>query len=109
MPLTLTFDQLSEFFAFAEAVAERVDTIPTLSIIIQNQENIMQELDDLKAQVASSIAGEESARVLLDGLVAKLDVAIAALPDPTALTDLSASLKTSADALAASVVADARP
>lgn len=69
---------------------------------------IMAELDDLTAQVAATDAGIDSAVVLLDGLAAKLDAAIAS-GNPAALVALSADLKAKTDALAAAVVADTRP
>lgn len=67
--------------------------------------NIMAELDTLTTQVKANTDAEASAVLLINGFSARLDAAIAA-GNPQALTDLSAELKTSADTLAAAVVAN---
>lgn len=67
------------------------------------------ELADLQAAVAASDAGVDSAVTLLNGLAAKIDSLVAAGADPAALTALAADIRAKADALAAAVVADARP
>jgi hypothetical protein len=63
----------------------------------------LQGLDD---QVSATTTVEGSAKVLIDGFQARLDAAIAALPNPAKLHALSAALKTSSDALATSVAAN---
>ena len=69
---------------------------------------IMAVLDDLEVEVRETEAGIDSAIVLLDGLAAKLDAAVAS-GDPARVTAVIAELKAKKDALAAAVVADARP
>jgi hypothetical protein len=78
-----------------------------LGAILMGEVKIMSELDDLTTQVTNTKAGIDSAVVLLDGLAAKLDAAIAS-GNPAALVALSAELKDKTDALAAAVVADTR-
>lgn len=68
-------------------------------------ERIMAELDDLKAAVARETEVDESAIVLLNGLKAKLDAAIAA-GDPAALKALSDSLGAESQKLADAVTAN---
>lgn len=65
----------------------------------------MAELDDLRAAVARETEVDESAIVLLNGLKAKLDAAIAA-GDPAALKALSDSLGTESQKLADAVTAN---
>lgn len=89
------------------------DVLPQLNLILTFMEFIMSTLSDLQDQVAATLGAEQSALALLNGLAAKIDVLVAAAGtggvDPAALAALSASLKSSSDALAAAVVADARP
>lgn len=59
------------------------------------------ELDDLKTKVAASGDATDSAVILLKGLKAKLD---AAGTDPVALKELSDSLGTNTDELAAAII-----
>ncbi len=61
------------------------------------------ELDQLTADVKANTDVEASAIALIQGLAAKID---AAKTDPAALTALSASLKSSAAALADAVTAN---
>jgi hypothetical protein len=68
----------------------------------QRHIRIMNELDQLKAEVAATRTVEESAIALLKGLKAKLDAAIAS-GDPKALTELSDSLGSERAALASAV------
>ena len=69
----------------------------------------MADLSGIKAQVESTTSVEASAAALISGFQAKLDQAIADAvaandnADLSALTDLSAELKTSSDSLAAAV------
>lgn len=70
-----------------------------------DQEMIMSALTDLQDAVAAEKAVVDSAIVLLNGLKAKLDEAIAA-NDPAALQALSADLGAQTAALAAAVAAD---
>ena len=62
-----------------------------------------QALDDLATQVAANTSVEESAVTLINGLAAQL---AAAGTDPAKLQSLQASLKASADDLAAAVAAN---
>jgi len=66
------------------------------------------ELDALTVQVTRNTDVEASAVQALNGIRAALDAAIAS-GDPTRLTALSASLATSADGLAAAIVANTPP
>jgi hypothetical protein len=63
----------------------------------------MAAIDDLTSQVAANTTVEGSAKVLIDGFAARL---AAAGTDPTKLAQLQSDLKTSGDALAASVAAN---
>ena len=63
----------------------------------------MAALDDLTAQVAANTTVEASAVTLIQGLAAQL---AAAGTDPAKLASLQASLKTSADSLAAAITAN---
>lgn len=72
----------------------------------QRHTRIMNELDNLKAEVAATREVEQSAIVLLKGLKAKLDAAIAS-GDPKALTELSDSLGSERAELAAAVAENA--
>lgn len=65
----------------------------------------MSALTDLQAQVQKTTEVETSAVTLIQGIAQKLADAIAA-GDPAALTALQTELATSADALAAAVVAN---
>jgi hypothetical protein len=71
---------------------------------LQIQETtIMANLDTLTAQVKANTDVESSAVTLLNGLSAQL---AAVANDPVAVKSLADSLKTSADSLAAAVVAN---
>lgn len=73
----------------------------------------MADLSGITAQVKENTSVEASAAALIGGFQAKLDQAIADAvaandnADLSALTDLSAELKSSSDALAAAVAANA--
>ena len=83
--------------------ARRLDRIvQLLRFIVRGVFTMAGELDALRAQVARNGEVDASAIVLLRGIKAALDAAIAA-GDPAALTALSASLGQSTDALAAAV------
>ena len=69
---------------------------------------IMAVLDDLETEVNDTASGIDSAIVLLDGLAAKLDAAVAS-GDPARVTAVIAAIKAKKEALAAAVMADARP
>lgn len=84
-------------------IAGKVDTI--LQRLTKMEKKLMAELDDLKAAVAKETEVDESAIVLLQGLKAKLDAAIAA-GDPAALKALSDSLGTESQKLADAVAAN---
>ena len=73
----------------------------------------MDPLAALTAQVAASTSVDASAKILIDGFAGKLAAAVAAAAAAGAtpqqlqqLTDLGTALKTSSDALAASVAAN---
>ena len=79
--------------------------IAVLWAILGEESKMAGELDSLRSQVEQSVTVERSAIVLLQGLKAALDDAIAS-GNPGALTDLSAQLGASAGALADAVVAN---
>jgi len=85
------------------SILERI--LLRLDEIYEQGKPIMSELDELKAKVAASITAQESARLLIVGLKAKLDAAIAS-GDPAQLTALSSALDTETTALSAAVVAN---
>lgn len=88
------------------AIAHRLGNIEAiLKSILFKEEQMAGELDALKVDVAESVDVQNSAIVLLNGLKAALDAAIAS-GDPAALTALSASLDSTKDALAAAIVAN---
>lgn len=74
-----------------------------LGSIYQGQVRLMNEMDDLKAQVQANNDLEASAVVLINGIADRIK---AAGTDPAALKALTDSLKTSDDALAAAVAAN---
>jgi len=74
-----------------------------LKSILEKENQIMAALDDLTAQVAANTTVEASAVTLIQGLAAQL---AAAGTDPAKLASLQASLKTSADSLAAAITAN---
>lgn len=98
-----TQHQHFHFHIDLSGVNHRLDNIVTL--IKEQGFKIMAELDTLTAQVKANTDAEGSAIVLINGFTARLDAAIAA-GNPAALTQLSADLKSSSDALAAAVVAN---
>jgi len=69
----------------------------------QMERRLMALIDDLTAQVTANTDAEQSAIVLLGKLH---DLLVAAGTDPTKLQAIKDTLKTSADALAAAVVAN---
>jgi hypothetical protein len=82
---------------------EKLDTvIRLLRFIVRKEEMMAGELDALRVQVSRNAEVDASAIVLLRGIKAALDAAIAA-GDPAALTELSNSLGASTDALAQAV------
>jgi hypothetical protein len=71
----------------------------------------MKEIDDLVAQVKASDDAVDSATLLVNGVAARIDAAVAAAAslspaDKAKLVALSADLKAHADPLAAAVVAN---
>lgn len=85
-------------------IIKKLDTIISmLSDIKQKEVIIMADLTGLTEQVAANTEVEQSAVVLLQGLA---DLLKAAGTDPVALQTLQDQLKTSADALAAAIVAN---
>lgn len=77
-------------------------------LIQQSLEAIMAALDDLRREVAESRDVTESAIVLITGLKAQLDAAIAS-GDPAALVELSAQLDAQSTRLAEAVQANTTP
>jgi len=66
----------------------------------------MSALDDLATQVQANTDAEASAVTLITGLASQI---AAAATDPAKVTALAAQLKSSADRLAAAVVANTQP
>lgn len=62
---------------------------------------LSESFDELIAQVAQTAAGQQSAIVAINGLIARLETAT----DPAQVRALTAQLRTSTDALAAAIVA----
>ncbi len=88
------------------ATGHKLDRIlSVLETIIQKENTIMAALDDLKAAVAAEDTVIDSAVVLLQGLKAALDAAIAS-GNPAALTALSADIGAKTKALSDAVVAN---
>jgi len=71
--------------------------------ILEKENGMSQALDDLATQVTANTTVEESAVTLIKGLAAQI---AAAGTDPAKLQSLQASLKASADDLAAAVAAN---
>lgn len=84
-----------------------VDVLRSIDARLTNLETqgtkAMSALDDLTAQVAANTSTEASAVTLIQGIAAQL---AAAATDPAKISALSSQLKTSADALAAAIVAN---
>lgn len=72
----------------------------------RNQEMLMAALDDLTAQVAANKTVIDSALALIAGIADRI---AAAGTDPAKLAELTASLKSEDDALAAAVAANTPP
>jgi hypothetical protein len=72
-----------------------------LNAVRQLETHMANELDELKTKVAASGDATDAAVILLKGLKAKLD---AAGTDPVALKELSDSLGTNTDELAAAIL-----
>ena len=84
--------------------SEKLDQIiGLLGTVIEKEDTMSKELDDLTIQVKANTDAEASAATLIQGLADQIK---AAANDPTKIVALSAALKTSADALAAAVVAN---
>ena len=71
--------------------------------ILEKENGMSQALDDLATQVTANTTVEESAVTLIKGLAAQI---AAAGTDPAKLQALQASLKASADDLAAAIAAN---
>ena len=76
-----------------------------LAAILKLEKFMANELADLQAKVTASGDATDAAVILLTGLKAALDAAIAS-GNPAALTALSASLGTNTDELAAAIIAN---
>jgi hypothetical protein len=77
--------------------------IHMLRRVLRKEDHMGKELDALTAQVTENTNVENSAVQLIQNIAAQL---AAAGTDPAKLTALSATLKTSSDALAASITAN---
>ncbi len=89
---------------FVHNESEKLDTILTILQRLDTKENtIMADLTALTTQVAQTTSVEQSAITLIQGLAAQIT---AAGTDPVALASLTASLNTSATALAAAEIAN---
>jgi len=86
-----------------QRVMKALDLLGHIVETKQKLDEYMKELDDLTAQVASNDSVEASAVLLINGIAARI---AAAGVDPTKLSALTTSLKASADALSAAVVAN---
>ena len=87
-----------------EIIIEKLENQEKILLWILRKEYQMDgELDALTAQVAANTTVETSAVTLIQGLAAQI---AAAANDPAKLTALTATLKTSADALAAAITAN---
>jgi len=93
--------------AALERVAAALKTAPEISkkldVIINQEVRMAGELDTLKAAVAAENTVIDSAIVLLNGIKAALDAAIAA-NDPAALAALSAEIAAKTQVLSDAVV-----
>jgi hypothetical protein len=91
---------------FDIGVNKKLDLLLAVLGEISRKENIiMATMADLTAQVAATAAGEQSAIVLIQGLVAKVQELIDSGADPVALQAAVDDLKKNSDALAAAVMA----
>lgn len=84
------------------------EIIRLLHLSLAKETEMAGELDALQAQVERNTAVDESAIILLNGLKARLDEAIAS-GDPSRVVALSAALGASTDTLAAAVAANTMP
>lgn len=71
--------------------------------VLAKEDHMSKELDALTLQVQANADAEASAILLIQGLAAQI---AAAANDPAAITALATTLKTSADALGAAIVAN---
>ena len=84
----------------------KLDLVINLLDGINTKENTMiQELTDLIAEVAATKDVEAAAVIAINGLIAKLDEALAS-EDPAAIKQATDDLKASAAALAAAIPAN---
>jgi hypothetical protein len=89
---------------FTEVQPKQVVSIKdTITLILERMVLMSQELLELTAQVEATKGAMQSAKVLIEGLAAKI---IAAADDPAALKALADSLKTETDVLSAAVAAN---
>lgn len=96
--------RIDVYFHSTHEADDKFDLILKRLAEIQQKENVMAgELDALTAQVTANTDAEASAIQLLQNLH---DLLVAAGTDPTKLTALATTLKTSQDALAAAIVAN---
>ncbi len=97
-------DDLQIIAAQLDDIRARLARIETATNKLTKQGvEIMADLSGLTAQVKANTDVEASAITLLNGLAAQL---AAAATDPAKVQDLANQLKTSADALAAAIVAN---
>jgi len=93
-------------------IEKKLDAVLNALINLTASEILMAaEFDALAAEVARNTSVDESARLALEGLVAKIDELIASsgeTVDPAALQALADSLRGSTDNLAAAISANTR-
>jgi len=102
--LGLIVHQQKQMLSLQREQALKLDAVLVLlTVVVRQEDDVMQELEDIKADVQATTDVEESAVVLIKGLAAKID---ASATDPAALRALSAQLKSKAAELAAAVAAN---
>jgi predicted RNA-binding Zn ribbon-like protein len=84
------------------AIENAAGIMQGINSIISKLNQMAQELDTLKTEVAETNTVIDSAIILIKGIKAKLDAAIAS-GDPAALTSLSDSLNSKQSELAAAI------
>ena len=94
------------------SIEKKLDTVLNALINLTASEILMgAELDALTAEVARNTSVDDSARLALEGLVAKIDELIANSGeeiDPAALQALADSLRGSTDGLVSAISANTR-
>lgn len=100
----LIIKQQEQLLRGQKTIETKLDAVLVLlTVVVKQEDDVMQELDDIKADVQKTTDVEESAVVLIKGLAAKIDASAA---DPVALRALSAQLRAKATELAEAVAAN---